>query len=60
MSKPSAEYTKILAYINAEPTLLSLLYDLNLLPEMVKEDKADRRAMLACYFGYRVGAKDQV
>lgn len=51
----SAVYRKILAYINAEPRLLSTLYDLNLLPELVEHDHMQRRAMLACYFGYRVG-----
>lgn len=53
--EPSPAYKDMLAYINATPRLLSLLYDLNLMPEQVEHDPANKRAMLACYFGYRVG-----
>lgn len=53
-AKPSNEYRKILKYINSQPRLLSLLFDLDLLPEQIDTDEA-RRQMLAAYFGYRVG-----
>lgn len=56
---PSPECVKILKYINSTPRLLSLLYDLNLLPELVERDPANKRAMIACYFGYRVGLDSQ-
>lgn len=56
--KPSKAYQDILAYINATPDLISLLYDLNLLPEVVQDDPHGRREMIACYFGYRAGKSE--
>lgn len=56
---PSKQYQKILAYINQTPDLLSLLYDLNLLPEVVQDIPTDRRLMVAVYLGWRAAKGDE-
>ncbi len=53
--KPSPGYSELLAYINTTPSLISMLYDLNLLPETVSDiDKiSTRQAMLAVVLAHR-------
>lgn len=47
-------YEDIVSYSNETPELLSLLYDLNLMPEQI-ESKDDKRAFIACVVGYALG-----
>jgi len=47
-------YEDIVSYANATPELLSLLYDLNLMPEQIKTDN-EQRAFIACVVGYALG-----
>lgn len=48
-------YDEIISFINATPELTSLLYDLDLMPEQVKDENGSKRAMYACAVGYIVG-----
>ena len=41
-----AQESNALAYINSKPALLSLLYDLDLLPEQLEEGSKDWNRML--------------
>ena len=47
-------YEDIVKYANGTPEILSLLYDLNLMPEQVNT-KEDKRAFIACVVGYALG-----
>lgn len=54
MPKRSKAYMAVLDIINNDPELISALYDLNLVPELVDDKKgyASRQLMLAFVLGY--------
>ena len=45
----------LLAYINSQPVLLSLLYDLDLLPEQTAGDTRSRGVMLMLAVAFKMG-----
>ena len=46
MSKSTKAEMSLFRFINKTPALISLLYDMNLLPEQLKRDSQDWRRML--------------
>ncbi len=58
--KFSPGYQKLLKVVNDSPALLSVLYDMGLLPELVddKKTRSPRECFIALMIGYRVGKID--
>ena len=54
-NEPSPAYRDLCAEINANPDILSGLYDLDLLPEQVNDEitKSSQMLMMAFFFGYK-------
>ena len=46
----------LLDYINANPALISLLYDLDLLPEQTENNTTTKVMMIVVCAGFRAGA----
>jgi hypothetical protein len=55
--KYSPGYQQLLKDINASPALLSVLYDMGILPELVddKKTRSSRECMIALMIGYKAG-----
>ncbi len=58
--KFSPGYQQLLKEINASPALLSVLYDMGILPELVddKKTRSSRECMIALVIGFKVGVTD--
>ena len=50
---------ELLGYINKSPPLLSLLYDLNLLPEQTLNDPGPHALMVMVCVGFRAGVESK-
>lgn len=49
---------KILGYLNKKPALLSLLYDLDLLPEQLQRGTRKWRMMIILTIGFKCGEEN--
>lgn len=52
-AKEPSQWAEFVKYANNSPTLLSLLYDLDLMPEQVKEGGSDHAKMLCIIAHFR-------
>jgi hypothetical protein len=58
--KFSPGYQQLLKDVNASPALLSVLYDMGLLPELVddKKTRSSRECFIALMIGFKAGTVD--
>ena len=52
-NKLSPQVKELLRYINTQPILIGLLYDLDLMPEQVMDNPPDYRRMMILSLWYR-------